>query len=427
MKVLMLTWEFPPLITGGLGMACYGMTRALLERGVSVDLLLPVSEEVYFPLRVPADVDRLPVAFFNPAKAGVREEETTIVERIMEGQSFLSAYCAIGEKIWREEHHCLSFRDAFEGPFFRYCADDHHLFTQVRNYSALAVRAARALEFDVIHAHDWLALPAALMVKKMTGAPVVWHMHATEFDRAGGPGDERIHHVEYLGGQRADRIITVSHYTARMLVERYCVDPAKIRIVHNAFTPPRNGGRKKRIFPEPTVLFVGRLTIQKGPDYFIRVARKVLDHEPNVRFIMGGRGDMEKRVLHRAASFGMGTKFLFAGFLNREEVEEVLSAADIFVMPSVSEPFGIAPLEAMSHGAVAIISNRSGVSEVIRHAFKVNFWDVDHIASIIRGLVADPGRLREMARAGMAEVSQLQWGVSAEKIEALYRAARGGA
>ena len=214
--------------------------------------------------------------------------------------------------------------------------------------------------------------------------------------------------------------MVVSSFTASVISDKYKIDPAKIRIVHNAFTVQGGVSKRQRIFKEPTILFVGRITIQKGPDYFLEVARRVLEKEKNVRFVMAGSGDMARKILHKAASLGLGTKFLFAGFLKRGEVEQILSSADIFIMPSVSEPFGIVPLEAMSYGAVAVISKQSGVAEVIENAYKIDFWDINQIVSIILDLLKTPGKLRELSQKGIEEVAKLQWETAARKVAAVY-------
>ena len=418
MRVLMLTWEFPPMITGGLGMACYGIAKALVKLGVEVDLIIPVAEEVYFPLRREADVDHLMATFADPGKK--RGGLVSLEEIIARAGGFVSAYYTTGERVWKKEIFQYWEKPESADYILRHLMYDHFLFRYVRNYTAMAVRIARRLDFDVIHAHDWLTYSAGLLIKDISEKPLVTHVHATEFDRAGGPGDGRIHHLEYLGNQHADRVMAVSSFTASVISDKYKIDPAKIRIVHNAFTVQGGVSKRQRIFKEPTILFVGRITIQKGPDYFLEVARRVLEKEKNVRFVMAGSGDMARKILHKAASLGLGTKFLFAGFLKRGEVEQILSSADIFIMPSVSEPFGIVPLEAMSYGAVAVISKQSGVAEVIENAYKIDFWDINQIVSIILDLLKTPGKLRELSQKGIEEVAKLQWETAARKVAAVY-------
>lgn len=414
MRILTLTWEFPPRITGGLSMACYGIVKALLKKGVEVDLILPVHERVYFPLRKEEDADVLPASPPGSEEFFPHDEKKKILKWIEEIPSAYRARRRISEVEWIE-------RGISPDEMMRFLLDvlhDGNLFDDVREFTLSAVEISKHLRFDLIHAHDWLAYPAGMMIKKLSRKPLVTHIHATEFDRAGGPGDRRIHDIEYIGMNYADRVVAVSHHTAREVVERYRVDPSKIRVVHNAFVI--SSARRERIFDEVTVVFVGRITLQKGPDYFIEVARRVIEKTKNVRFIIAGRGDMERMVMERASSWGLGTRILFSGFLNREEVARLFSAADIFVMPSVAEPFGIAALEAMSMGAVAIVAKNSGVAEITHTTYKVDFWDVEKMAQIIVDLVNHPETLKEISKKSMEEARRLRWEDQVEKLIGVY-------
>jgi len=414
MKVLMLTWEFPPKITGGLGLACYGIVKALLKKGIEIDLLLPVKEEVYFPLRKEEDADLLPIA--SPGGEMVHEGIKRKVIKWLEEvpSAYKNRRLELKERIGSER---ISI-DKMLNDLLQ-ILHDGMLFDDVREWTIDAIEIAKHLEFDIIHAHDWLAYPAGMIIKRLSQKPLVTHVHATEFDRAGGPGERRIHDIEYMGLQLADRIVCVSHHTAREITEKYLVDPSKIRVVHNAFLIERIK-EKRRLFKEPTVVFVGRITLQKGPDYFIEIARKVLEKTKNVRFVMAGRGDMERMVMERVASWGLGTKFLFSGFLSREEVAKLFSTADIFVMPSVSEPFGIAALEAMSMGAIAIVAKNSGVAEITKYPYKVDFWDIDKMAEIIIDLINNPEKMEELSKKSMEEASSLKWENQVEKLISVY-------
>lgn len=420
MRVLMLTWEFPPVITGGLGIACYGMAKALLKHGIEIDLVMPARQAVYFPLRSAKDADDMPLVFTLGGKYKKSQAFTSTEQlRKLLGNP-VSVYHTIGQS--RPFKHGPG-NPRRSNPFsrlFEILSDDYYLFRQVGDYTYMAVDTASQLDFDIIHAHDWLVYPAGMLLKRLTGRPLVTHVHATEFDRAGGAGDGRIHHVEYMAMEYADRIITVSDYTARTVAEKYHISLAKTTVVHNAYSLPDSEDNHRRIFKEPTVLFMGRITLQKGPDYFLEVARRVLQYEQRVRFVMAGSGDMERHLLHKAASLGLGTKFLFAGFLERQEVASILSSADIFLLPSVSEPFGIAPLEAMSLGAIAIVSKNAGVAEVIENAYKVDFWDIDQMVSIIIELIRDPAKFKEMSSRGKAEVTNLQWENAVRKIMEVF-------
>ncbi|HQP27373.1 MAG TPA: glycosyltransferase family 4 protein, partial [Candidatus Syntrophosphaera sp.] len=275
--------------------------------------------------------------------------------------------------------------------------------------------------YNLIHAHDWLTYPSGILAKKISKKPLVVHIHATEFDRAGGPGDERVHKIEHAGMMYADKVIAVSQYTAQMIMSRYRIDTAKIRIVHNAFTLSEESvTSKKRIFKGPTVLFLGRITLQKGPDYFLEVAARVLKVHPEARFIMAGSGDMGRKLLRDSASRKLQNRFLFTGFLNRAQVEDILRASDIYMMPSISEPFGISPLEAMAFGLTSIISKQSGVAEVVNHAFKIDYWDVELMANTVNHLIENPDKCSKMGMDGMREVNQIHWKEAAEKIRLVY-------
>ncbi|HPW45206.1 MAG TPA: glycosyltransferase family 4 protein [bacterium] len=430
MKVLMITWEFPPFIAGGLGMACYGIAKSLLSEGVEIDLILPTKEEVYFPLRKPDDADLLPLEFLDPARKKQLKIESyaSLSEKLkLVGVSaYPESYLTPGfdfesfiEYVWS-----MNFRmERSEVDRLRaHLRGDEPIFRKVQELAFRVLSHVQKMSFDVIHAHDWLTYPAGIAAKGLTGKPLVSHIHATEFDRAGGVGDDRIHNIEYQGLNAADRVVSVSQYTASMIMNRYRIDNRKIRVVRNAYSVSQNvENEKKRLFKDPLVLFLGRITLQKGPDYFVEVAERVLKRFPKVRFIMAGTGDMFSRMLKRSAVKRLGDRFLFSGFLNRDQVERILSATDMFVMPSVSEPFGIVPLEAMAFGSLAILSKQSGVSEVVENAFKVDFWDVDKTADIIVRMLENPDEMRRIAMAGKEEVLAIGWKKAAQELVSVYR------
>ncbi len=428
----MLTWEFPPFISGGLGMACYGLTKALLEKGVKADLLLPTTEDVYFPLNRTEDVDSLPMVFLTlpKKKAPVPYYSMELNERLRAvglspiPESYITPgfnFEKVLEYFWLLKKHHL--RSDFE-KMSVYLRGQENIFKKVQEFTALAIRHAHSFSCDVIHVHDWLAYPAGILLKDMLRKPLVAHIHATEFDRAGGVGDERIHNIEYAGLMAADRVVAVSQYTARMIMDRYAIPSEKIDVVHNAFSVSADASyHRRKIFKDPLILFMGRITIQKGPDYFIEVARKVLDRYPKARFVMAGTGDMFQKMLRRSAMKKMRDRFLFTGFLDREKVERILTATDIFVLPSVSEPFGIAPLEAMAFGSVAIVSKQSGVAEVVKNAFVVDFWDVEKTTDIIVELLEEPAKREKIAKAGQKEVMAIGWRDAATRLHESYRKA----
>ena len=429
MRILFITWEFPPLISGGLGTACYGMAQALLRTGLALDLVLPTLEEAYFPLREPEDADRLPVALLEPDRYLERRlTETTESGERMEAlglspypETYLTPGFSFG-RFWSSVPWSRTVsREVVLQTIQASLAGPGDLFSKVQELTAKSIRLYRKLDFDLIHVHDWLTFPAGVVLKKLTGKPLVAHVHATEFDRAGGAGNERIHRIEHAGLSQADLIITVSRYTSEMIVDRYQISSERLRVVHNAHTFDSGPTESRRIFKGPLILFLGRITIQKGPDYFLEVARLVLKKHPEARFVMAGAGDMMTRLLHRSAVQRMGPRFLFTDFLNRRQVDQILSAADIFIMPSVSEPFGIVPLEAMAHGTAAIISKQSGVAEVLVNALKIDFWDLDQMADAVNELIENPGRRLALAQAGREEVLAIKWDEAAQSIRQIYR------
>lgn len=434
MKVLMFTWEFPPFISGGLGMACYGMVRSLLKQGVKVDLVLPTKEMVFFPLRKEDDVDKMPVVYID--KKRQQEFETIQFTSVQEKFEYIGVtthpesylmlkditnYLMILKKDFTTEQLVLTDQEKLLEEVVINLIGDEDLIKKVQEYTVRAQNIAHVLDYDIIHAHDWLCYPAGMLAKRISGKPLVVHIHATEFDRSGGPGDERLHKIEHAGMTYADRVIAVSQYTAQMIMSRYRIDSGRIKIVHNAFTvQPGLDGKRDRLFKGPTILFLGRITLQKGPDYFLDVAEKVLKVHPEASFIVAGTGDMGRRLLRKSANLRLKNKFLFTGFLNRTQVERILKAADIYVLPSVSEPFGIAPLEAMAYGVTSIISKQSGVAEVVNHAFKIDFWDIDRMADTINYLIENPETCIQMGKDGMKEVNHILWDEAAEKIRKVY-------
>ncbi len=436
MRILMFTWEFPPLISGGLGTACYGIVKGLLKKGIEVDLVLPTREEVYFPLRKVSDVDDLPVKFISPAKE--IEYTSTVFKDSTERYSYIGissvpeSYISVTE-VQTFYEYFKNFTEKFEYksriPFnevLNNIMGSENIFEKVKEFTFRAQRYARILEYDLIHAHDWLTYPAGIIAKTVSGKKLICHIHATEFDRAGGAGDERIHKIEYSGMTEADSVIAVSKYTAEMVISRYSIDTGKINVVHNAHNINiQESEDKKRIFKDPVVLFLGRITLQKGPDYFLEAARIILSRYPKVRFVMAGAGDMETKIVHKSAKYRLKNRFLFTGFLNAAHVAEMFLSSDIYVLSSVSEPFGIAPLEAMSYGLATIISKQSGVAEVINNAIKIDFWDVKLLAEQIIRLIEDPAYRKDLGEKGRHEVEQIKWDRACDEIIKVYKKTAG--
>jgi len=421
MRVLMLGWEFPPFISGGLGTACYGLTRAMDQLGVQVTFVLPRVVESQYVTHV-----RLLTPGYRGGRDGGHARETEFENvRFTAISSALQAYTTADayEKKMAER---LSLRRMMAGRFgsievggLDYGGD---LYREVQRYASLVTELARQEEFDVIHAHDWMTYPAAVAVAMMTGKPLVVHIHSTEFDRSGEHVNQRVYDIEREGMERADRVIAVSHYTCGIVVNRYGIPVEKVQVVYNGVE--RNGTwsfvetsikREERL-----VLFLGRITMQKGPEYFLQAARRVLGVMDNVRFVMAGSGDMMYRSVELAARLGIGHKVLFTGFLRGDDVQKIYRLADLYVMPSVSEPFGIAPLEALDNDVPVLISKQSGVSEVLRHALKVDFWDVDEMANKIVAVLKYAPLRMTLRNHGNFEVRKLRWKDAARNCIRIY-------
>jgi glycosyltransferase involved in cell wall biosynthesis len=301
------------------------------------------------------------------------------------------------------------------------------LLHEISKYAVVASTIAYENEFDVIHAHDWLTYPAGIVAREISGKPLVIHVHATDFDRSGGEVNPVVFDIEKSGMQAADQIITVSNLTRNIVIEKYGIDPEKVITVYNAVEP---GGIKddvavERVLSDKIVTFLGRITMQKGPEYFVEAANLVLKKMSDVRFVMAGSGDMMSKMVRRAARLGITDRFHFTGFLRGDEVYRMLYMSDVYVMPSVSEPFGISPLEAMQSNVPVIISNQSGVAEVLRHAIKVDFWDTHAMADAIYGILSYPALHQFFSVHGKDEVDALKWENSAYQVREVYYRAIG--
>ena len=422
----MFGWEFPPHIAGGLGTACYGMTRGLARNGVEVVFVMP---------RAYGDEDQRFVRVVNASDVetiGTRDHEFS--EELLEKVSFIHIDSNMLPYISPEEY--AAYHDEFvrsgrthewtdvwkqRYPFSgKYGAN---LMEEVARYAMVAAQVAKDLEgqFDVIHAHDWLTYFAGIAAKRVSGKPLVVHMHATEFDRSGENINRRVYAIEKAGMQAADRVIAVSELTRRIVIGKYGIPADKVVTVHNAVRfGESEEAAPERAVKDKVVTFLGRITYQKGPDYFVEAAAKVLQRVSDVRFVMAGSGDLMNHVVRRVAQLGIADRFHFTGFLKGGEVQRMFRLSDVYVMPSVSEPFGISPLEAMRSGVPVIISRQSGVAEVLDYAIKVNYWDVDALADAIYGLLTYPALGRMFASKGLEEVTGLKWTNAAAKIKTVY-------
>lgn len=422
----MFGWEFPPHIAGGLGTACYGMTRGLARNGVEVVFVMP---------RAYGDEDQRFVRVVNASDVetiGTRDHEFS--EELLEKVSFIhidsnmlpyispEEYAAYHDEFVRsgrthEWTDVWKQRYTFSGKY------GANLMEEVARYAMVAAQVAKDLEgqFDVIHAHDWLTYFAGIAAKRVSGKLLVVHMHATEFDRSGENINRRVYAIEKAGMQAADRVIAVSELTRRIVIGKYGILADKVVTVHNAVRfGESEEAAPERAVKDKVVTFLGRITYQKGPDYFVEAAAKVLQRVSDVRFVMAGSGDLMNHVVRRVAQLGIADRFHFTGFLKGGEVQRMFRLSDVYVMPSVSEPFGISPLEAMRSGVPVIISRQSGVAEVLDYAIKVNYWDVDALADAIYGLLTYPALGRMFASKGLEEVTGLKWTNAAAKIKTVY-------
>ncbi len=400
MKVLTFSWEYPPAKNGGLGVACFGLTRELLHDGVEVILVLPKTQETRGNARVLfADTERLArMSEHEQTFPGPYHHATTMVDSII-------GYDATGKPIYRS----------------RTILEEAHRFAHQ------AAIIAKMEDFDIIHAHDWTSYLAGVAAKIASGKQLILHVHATSFDQAAGDNvDPSMLQIEHEGFMMADKVIAVSEYTRQIVINKHGVDPAKVDVVHNGCDA------EEVVQLEPTlqalkdqgkkiVLYHGRISIQKGVDYFVHAARRVVDEDPNVVFVISGWGDMMTQVIHQVGAMGLSEHVRFAGATWEQERDRLYQSVDLFVMPSVSEPFGLVPLEALQHGTPSIITKQSGVSEVLTHALKVDFWDVDEMANQILSALRYPVLGEQIVKEGRLQLLGLSWQKAATKMHQLFR------
>ena len=477
MRVLMFGWEFPPFKSGGLGTACKGMASALAARGTDVVFVLPRTGHGQ-PQETEPGLTLLSASGtrLHGGTVRVRHEGPARGERRFVTENGWYALDAALRRIWEHRLH-LEYIDSPLHPYLteegylreygQWTARDQltagkraqrsilhgagmdwlpgdaasrdvplpdreillhggygqDLMQEVRRYACAAAAIARRTPCDIIHAHDWMTYPAGMLAKHLTGKPLVVHIHALESDRSGHNVNQAIADLERAGMEAADKVIAVSHYTKQLVMRDYGIPESKIVVVHNAVS--RNDITRTYPLPplcahEKRVLFMGRITYQKGPDYFVEAARLVLDRLPHTRFIMAGSGDMLPNMVRRVGQLRMGSRFHFTGFLKNEDVDRMYAMSDVYVMPSVSEPFGIAPLEAMAYDVPVIVSRQSGVVEVLRNAIRVDFWDVREMANKICALLTYPVLAAEEVRNCREELKHIRWENAAGKIRAVY-------
>lgn len=392
----MFGWEFPPHHSGGLGVACYGLTRALSSLGLDVIFVMPKKLDVGAPWARFVFAD-MPAVLGHAVNSPITPYVT-------------------GGRAWQTAGSISYGWD---------------LFTEVLRYASAGREIALQESFDIIYAHDWLSFGAGVAAKEATGKPLIVHVHATEFDRSGGAWgvNKEVYELEKHGMEKADVVVAVSEFTKSIIVREYGIPESKIRVVHNGIdelTMPSGSTMLPRLRQlkhagYKLILFLGRITLQKGPDYFLRVAKRALEKNPNLMFIVSGSGDMEAQMMNLAARLGISDKVLFTGFVGGAERHEIYRAADLFVMPSVSEPFGITTLEAMKLGVPVLVSKQSGIAEAVRHALKADFWDIDEMANKILSVVGYPGLSRTLIENAAQEAERLTWIEAAQKVDSIMQ------
>ena len=414
MKALMFGWEFPPHILGGLGTASYGLTKGMFDNGdMDITFVIPKpwgDEERGFANIVGANC--VPVAWRDVNWDYVQSR----IGNVMDPQ----LYYNLRDHIYADFNYmgtndlgCIEFSGRYPD----------NLLEEINNYSIMAGVVARTIQFDVIHSHDWLTYPAGIHAKNVTGKPLVIHVHATDFDRSRGNVNPTVFSIEKDGMNNADHIITVSNLTRNTVIEKYGINPEKVTTVHNAVEPLSEEIRsiKYNKGKDKVVTFLGRITMQKGPEYFVEAAARVLQKTQNVRFVMAGSGDMWNKMIRLAAARDIADKFHFTGFLKGRQVYEMLAASDVYIMPSVSEPFGISPLEAMQMGVPSIISKQSGCAEILDNVIKIDYWDIEAMADAIYAIIKYPALFKHLKEKGLAEIDTIQWKKAGKKVIDIYR------
>ena len=414
MKALMFGWEFPPHILGGLGTASYGLTKGMHSLGdMEITFVIPKpwgDEEKDFARIIGAC--NTPVAW--------RDVNWDYVESRLGRFMNPQLYFDLRDHIYADFNYmrlndlgCIEFSGRYPD----------NLMEEINNYSIVAGVIARTIPCDVIHSHDWLTYPAGIHAKNVTGKPLVIHVHATDFDRSRGNVNPQVFAIEKDGMENADHIITVSNLTRKTVIEKYGINPDKVTTVHNAVIPLEEEllNLPRRVNKEKVITFLGRITMQKGPEYFVEAAAKVLKKTKNVRFVMAGSGDMMDQMIRLAAKRDIADKFHFTGFLKGKEVYEMLADSDVYVMPSVSEPFGISPLEAMEMGVPSIISKQSGCAEILDNVIKVDYWDIDAMADAMHSIVTNKALYNTLRHEGIEEINRITWEKAGQKVVDVYR------
>ena len=410
----MFGWEFPPHILGGLGTASFGLTQGMsMQEDMDITFCIP---------KPWGDEDQsfLKLIGMNSVPVVWRDVDWDYVQSRVGSYMDPQLYYDLRNHIYADfnglytnDLGCIEFSGIYP----------ENIYEEINNYSIVAGVVARQQEFDIIHSHDWLTYSAGIHAKQISGKPLVIHVHATDFDRSRGNVNPIVYSLEKNGMDHADHIMCVSELTRQIVINKYHQNPAKVSVMHNAVTPLSQeivDLEVQKRTNEKIVTFLGRITMQKGPEYFVEAAALVLSRLKNVRFVMAGSGDMMADMIYLAAERGITDRFHFPGFMKGIQVYEVLKMSDVYVMPSVSEPFGISPLEAMQCNTPTIISKQSGCSEILSKCIKTDYWDIHAMADAIYSICTYPALYTYLRDEGKKEVDQIKWEDVGLRVRSIY-------
>jgi len=412
----MFGWEWPPHILGGLGPASYGIARGVVNAGCEVTFVIPKPQG-------DEKKDFLHIIGATNTPIVWRDVDWDYVQKrfgyCMDPQEYYDLrdhIYADFSNMYVNDMGCIEFSGRYP----------QNILEEINNYSIVAGVIARKESFDIIHAHDWLTYPAGIHAKQVSGKPLCIHVHATEYDRTRGNcnDDDPTYMIERDGMNHADLIMCVSELTRRTVIEKYHQDPRKVIAMHNAvdpLSPDIVNAPVKRGTDEKVITFLGRITAQKGCEFFVEAAARCLWKAPNARVVMAGSGDLMEPMIRLVAQKGLADRFHFTGFLRGNQVYEMFKASDVYVMPSVSEPFGISPLEAMECGCPAIISKQSGCGEILSNCIKCDFWDIDAMSDAMYSLITYPVLHRYLQEEGRKEVAEITWEKVGQRVVDAYK------
>ncbi len=410
----MFGWEYAPYFSGGLGVVTKSIVESLRKQGLEVIFVLP---------KIPVGMKNEFTHLINASELVIEDIKEHVVESDDYIETVLTPYMSSADytktldRTLEYIKKTLNLMKSGNGDLY-----GRNLIDEVNRYSLIAGQIAKKYPHHVIHTHDWMTANAGVVAKKYSGKPLVMHVHATEYDRTAGNPNQQVYEIEKKGMEKSDCIIAVSELTKQKIVQYYGIPEDKIKVIHNAIDkiPDAHQINNQIVKTDKIILFLGRMTVQKGAEYLLEAAAKVLKHKKRVKFIFVGQGDMLEYLIKRSIELKIEKKVIFTGFMNHTDVDKAYKMADLYVMPSVSEPFGITALEAINNGTPVLVSKQSGVSEVIRNALKVDFWDVDEIANKILAVIKYNPLSKFIAMNAEDELHKIDWNSQSEKIVQIY-------